>query len=363
MSSKYLTNDDLHLNRLNSKFKISKIGCSVNNEDINVVKVGNGNIKVLAWSQMHGNESTSTKSLLDFINALNNDEFINILDACTLHLIPILNPDGARAYTRENYNKVDLNRDAQERSQVESKLFKALVDKVKPLVAFNLHGQRTIFSAGQTNNSAIVSFLSPASDQERTITDSRKKGMRIIAEMNKALQTVIPNCIGRYDDGFNINCTGDTMEDSGYTTILFEAGHHPGDYERETTRKWMYLSLITALDFITKNELTIDKYEAYFDIPENEKCFKDVIVRNFLINNVKKDVSLQYLETLVDGKLTFVPRVAEISSQISDFGHFEVDSSTSKIVFSNVLDNCKIDDIIDYLSIDDEIFSVFPIKK
>ena len=67
MSSKYLTNDDLHLNRLNSKFKISKIGCSVNNEDINVVKVGNGNIKVLAWSQMHGNESTSTKSCLTLL--------------------------------------------------------------------------------------------------------------------------------------------------------------------------------------------------------------------------------------------------------------------------------------------------------
>ena len=87
MSSKYLTNDDLHLNRLNSKFKISKIGCSVNNEDINVVKVGNGNIKVLAWSQMHGNESTSTKSLLDFINALNNDEFKNILEAALEFLL------------------------------------------------------------------------------------------------------------------------------------------------------------------------------------------------------------------------------------------------------------------------------------
>ena len=33
---------------------------------------------------MHGNESTSTKSLLDFINALNDGEFTNILDACTL---------------------------------------------------------------------------------------------------------------------------------------------------------------------------------------------------------------------------------------------------------------------------------------
>jgi murein tripeptide amidase MpaA len=35
-----------------------------------------------------------------------------ILDAFTFYCIPMLNPDGA-AYTRENANKVDLNRDSQ----------------------------------------------------------------------------------------------------------------------------------------------------------------------------------------------------------------------------------------------------------
>lgn len=187
--------------------------------------------------------------------------------------------------------------------------------------------------------------------------------MRIISEMNSSLQTVIPGCVGRYDDGFNINCTGDTMEDAGYTTILFEAGHHPEDYEREITRKWMYLSLITALDFIANNELTTINYEKYLDIPENGKCFKDIIIRNKEIGNEKKDISIQYLEKLIEGKLTFIPRIAEIKDQIADYGHIEVDAAKDDVKFSNVLVDSKIDDIVEYLSINNEIFSVFPIKK
>jgi murein tripeptide amidase MpaA len=31
----------------------------------------------------------------------------------TFYCIPMLNPDGAALYTRENANKVDLNRDSQ----------------------------------------------------------------------------------------------------------------------------------------------------------------------------------------------------------------------------------------------------------
>ena len=57
---------------------------------------------------------------LDF-SSLNNEELAQlftgneipkqILSACTLFVIPILNPDGAERYTRINANGVDLNRD------------------------------------------------------------------------------------------------------------------------------------------------------------------------------------------------------------------------------------------------------------
>lgn len=368
LNGRYITLKDIEplITELQDFCSVERVGNSENELPIHLIKLGTGKKPLLFWSQMHGNESTTTKALFDLLHLLkdpNNALSQKILVECTLYIIPMLNPDGAEAYTRINYNKVDLNRDAQERSQAESTVFKSIVDSVKPLIAFNLHGQRTIFSAGETNNSAIVSFLSPASDKERTVTDSRKKGMRVTAEMNKALQTVIPNCVGRYDDGFNINCTGDTMEDAGYTTILFEAGHHPGDYDREVTRKWMYLSLVTALDFVANNELTTNGYEEYFDIPENGKCFKDIIVRNLEVNGVKKDISIQYVETLINDKLTFVPEIVQIDTQITDFGHIEFDALQEKVSISNVLGNAKIGEKINSLSINDEIFSVFPIKK
>ena len=52
---------------------------------------------------------------------------MHILKACTLYIIPILNPDGAKAYTRLNANEVDLNRDAQDLSQPESKVLRAVL--------------------------------------------------------------------------------------------------------------------------------------------------------------------------------------------------------------------------------------------
>jgi len=314
---------------------------------------------------MHGNESTTTRAVFDLLNFLNDTSNLlaqQILEECTLYIVPMLNPDGSELYTRANFNKIDLNRDAQDLTQVESQIFKKLVDRVEPLVAFNLHGQRTIFSAGEANYSAIASFLSPAGNEEREITESRKKGMRIISEMNNALQQVIPNCVGRYDDGFNINCTGDTLENRGITTILFEAGHHPEDYNREITRKWMYLSLITAIDFIANNAVSAEGYERYFDIPENRKCFKDIIVRNYVFNNKKVDISIQYKEQLNKGRLDWVPYIFDIQDLITNFGHIELDAKSNFIDLKIVNNELEIDKEISVIQINDKEFSVFPIK-
>ncbi len=365
---RYITQDNISglINQLNDTYKVETIGYSEFKKEISLITVGKGKKKILMWSQMHGNESTTTKALFDLFNTINdtNEQITNtILEECTLYIIPMLNPDGSQLYTRVNQRKVDLNRDAQDVSQSEMKTFLDIVHKVKPDLALNLHGQRTIFSAGETNNSAIISFLSPASDEKRTITESRKKGMRIISEMNNELQKNIPNCIGRYDDGFNINCTGDTLENLGYTTILFEAGHYPNDYDREVTRKYIYISLIKCLDFFANNIVKGEGYENYFNIPENGKCFKDIIFRNVKVNNTIKDISIQYLEKLEQNKVVFVPRIAQIESQITDFGHVEYDVAGLNLEFSNDIDNLRINDEIAYFTLEDEKFSVFPIKK
>ena len=55
----------------------------------------------------------------------------------------MLNPDGADAYTRVNANLVDLNRDAQNLSQPESKILRNAFNKIKP--DFILHYASEIF--------------------------------------------------------------------------------------------------------------------------------------------------------------------------------------------------------------------------
>ena len=79
-------------------------------------------------------------------------------------IIPILNPDGARLYTRENFNKIDLNRDAKENSQLESKLLNSYFEKIKPNYCFNLHDQRTIYGSEKDVNPSGLSFLRHAYD-------------------------------------------------------------------------------------------------------------------------------------------------------------------------------------------------------
>lgn len=68
-----------------------------------------------------------------------------------------------------------MNRDVKECTQPESKILKQIFEKFQPEYCFNLHDQRTIYGVGDTNKSAIISFLAPAFDVERTIDANRSK--------------------------------------------------------------------------------------------------------------------------------------------------------------------------------------------
>jgi hypothetical protein len=320
-----LTNDDLHLYQLSHVFRIKQLGLSVNKEDINVVQVGNGYIQILAWSQMHGNESTSTKSLLDFLNALNNNEFRNILNKCTLHFIPILNPDGARLYTRNNYNKVDLNRDAKINSQPESKILNNYFLKIKPDYCFNLHDQRTIYGSDSDCNPSGLSFLSPSYDINSSINGSRIKSMYIIQHIYSELSNIIRNRIRLYNDDYNDNCFGDHFQKKGSSTILFESGFFEGDYKREVTRKYMFLSIAIALELISSDtindKIIVDKYKF---IPKNTMRFYDIILKKVPINGLLVNIGINYREILEDNTISFIPYVESMGDLNNFKGHREI---------------------------------------
>lgn len=312
------------------------IGDSVNGIGINAFKMGTGKKKVLMWSQMHGNESTTTKAVWDMVNFFQSKEALakTILKECTLMIIPMLNPDGANVYTRENINKVDLNRDAKNLTQPESIAFRKLFESFQPDFCFNLHDQRTLFSAGKTDKPATVSFLSPASNQERHITPAREVAMKLIVGMDSILQKHIPGQVGRYDDGFNDNCIGDTLQMLGVPTILFESGHYPKDYEREKTRELIFLSIVEALKIIASDKIDDYKTGDYFSIPDNHKLFFDVLVKNPEVANPEFDaghsVGIRYKEVLENGKIVFKPEIAEIGPLEGFYGHQTIECVDTK---------------------------------
>lgn len=338
LANRYITNAHIKpvLDMLPSDFYISVIGKSVEDRPIYCVKIGSGKTKIFMWSQMHGNESTTTKALFDVFNCIQDNGFKYILEECTLCIIPILNPDGASAYTRLNANDEDLNRDAQILSQPESLVLKRVFEEFRPDYCFNLHGQRTIFSAGQTNNPATVSFLAPAQDEECSITQTRRIAMEVIVKMNESLQQYIPNQVGIYDDAFNLNCVGDTFQSLNVPTVLFEAGHYKNDYKREETRKYIFTALMTALDYISKTEVSGAFYEDYLAIPENGKLFYDVLIRNCRLsateNSKTIDIGILFKEVLCNEKVKFSPIIEKISNIKEFYGHTELDANNNVVL-------------------------------
>ena len=332
---RYICNKHIEplLKKIDPIFNIDTMGISVMDKPIVSITVGNGQKRILMWSQMHGNESTTTKAIFDLLNFLNSNEpeALKILENCLIKIIPILNPDGAESYTRINANEVDLNRDAQDLSQPESVILRELYLSFKPHYCYNLHGQRTIFSAGKVNKSATVSFLSPSQDNECTITENRKISMEIISVMNSHLQKLIPEQVGIYDDSHNINCVGDTFQSFGTPTILFEAGHFSGDYQREKTRELIFHSYLVSLLYIAENAVDGSKCGSYQEIPVNDKLFYDIILRNVEFEEKVVDLAIQYQEILENEIIKFSPKIEIIGNLESFFGHKEIDVNYHQI--------------------------------
>ena len=300
------------IDNLSSIFKKEVIGYSENGIEIYKISIGKGEKKVLSWSQMHGNESTGTKALFDLFNFLENPPLkliaiVNlILTNCTLEFIVLLNPDGAINFTRENENGIDLNRDAVERIAIESNILRNTLDKFKPNFCFNLHDQRSIFNVEGTQNPATISFLAPSEDLERTLTEGRKETMSVIVAMNNLLQQIIPNQIGRYTDEFYPTATGDNFQKLGYNTILIEAGHYKNDLDRDITRKFNFYALFEGLYYIASTS-NFKQYKPYFDIPNNDTKFLDIIYKKLKIslNNtlIIEDIGIQYKFKVENNKL------------------------------------------------------------
>jgi hypothetical protein len=136
--------------------------------------------------------------------------------------------------------------------------------------------------------------------------------------------------IGRYDDTFNLNCVGDSFQAAGVPTLLVEAGHYPGDYEREITRFYVYRSLRSALEIIVSGVHKVTPLSKYHRIPENTTPYVDIIVKNaqVLLPDLPEghQLGLQFEEVLVEDTIHFRPKLTQKGQLSGIWGHRILDA-------------------------------------
>jgi len=286
-----------------SNFKVEEIGKSYEGREIFLLKIGEGNTKIMLWSQMHGDESTATQALFDIFNLFENsndfeNEISKILKECTLYFVPMLNPDGAERFIRRNAQSIDINRDALRLEAPESKILMKLRDELDADFGFNLHDQDAWYSAGDTKFPATLSFLAPTFNFEKEINETRKKSMHVIVSMRNMLQEYIPKQTAKYDDGFMPTAFGDNIQKKGTSTILIESGAYANDTEKQFVRKLNFVSILHALYSISNKSYEKEDVESYHNIPFNKKNkLFDYILRNAIIDGeygkYKSDIGIR----------------------------------------------------------------------
>ncbi|WP_199141309.1 M14 family zinc carboxypeptidase [Pedobacter sp. ASV12] len=300
LSNRFFKHSDVSrlLTQLPQQFAQKQIGLSVKGLSINHVTWGYGPIKVMLWSQMHGDEATGTMALFDLFNFLQSDNPVvqQIAENCQLHIIPMVNPDGAAAFTRRNAQQIDINRDFLKEATAEAKILKTCQATIQPHFGFNLHDQLTLWSVSGSLKPATLSFLAPAFDQELSIDETRKNAMLVIAEMYKHLDQIVPRHIGLFDDEFEPRAFGDNFQKLGTSTILIEAGGYKDDFEKQEIRKFYFGAILAGLSAIASGDYQKQAIDNYFAIPKNNKQIFHILIHALILDGIEVSIGINYDE-------------------------------------------------------------------
>lgn len=285
------------LSALGASFRVDQIGESVEGRSIHRVQWGNGPIPVLMWTQMHGNESTATAAVFDLFDELNTDsaEWVaSVRDAVTLHVVPMLNPDGSERYTRRNALNVDLNRDAKQQAMPETQALFRLIDSIQPGFAFNLHDQSTRHTVTGTRQTAIISLMAPPHDEADSISESRRVAMQLIDSFTDILATEVPGRFARYNDPFSPRCVGEQCQMAGIPTILIESGVDSHRYDRQCARELNRMLYRRALTDIANQSYQQRNPDRYLQIPVNDQKMFDILFRRVGLRSERHQVDMGY---------------------------------------------------------------------
>lgn len=258
------------------------VGRSAEGRDIRHLTFGGGPVTVLLWSQMHGDESTASMALVDIVRFLRDrpDHPLvrRIAEGATVHMIPMLNPDGAERFRRRNAQGIDVNRDARRLQTPEGQLLKAMSDRLQPDFGFNLHDQNPGTRVGDTDRGAAIALLAPAFNEARDVDEKRHRAMQVASLLVDAMTPLVTDHITRYDDTFNPRAFGDLIGAWGASTVLIESGGWEDDPQKQHLRKTNFVGILEALDGIASGRFAQYDLAAYDSLPRNGRRMPDLLI-------------------------------------------------------------------------------------
>lgn len=315
---------------------VEEVGKSVEGRAIRKVTVGNGAIPVLLWTQMHGDESTATRSVFDLLQLfIQKPDYAKsaietILERVTIHIIPMLNPDGAERYTRQNALGIDLNRDAQALRSPEANVLMNTFTAIKPQFCYNLHDQSRLYTQQRDSIKPLqvvppiqMSFLAPAFNAKKDFSPTRTHAAELLSFVIELLNSTLPKQIpmGRYSDAFEPRAFGDTLQGMGTSLMLFEAGESLTDSQREDIRKYKSLALFGSFFAIAKNLVHSTGTKHYNALPLNKKVDFDLVLKDvkIMISNLEitVDIGLNQKARIENGQLVKRYVISEIGDLTS----------------------------------------------
>jgi hypothetical protein len=262
--------------------RAEQVGESILGRPIRSVTFGEGPTKVLLWSQMHGDESTATMALADifrfFAEAADDVLRERLRRSLTLLFIPMLNPDGAEVFQRENAAGIDVNRDARRLATPEARTLKKMQETLQPQFGFNLHDQNARTRVGRDGVPSAIALLAPAYDEAKSYNDVRSRARLVAAVLATNFNYEISGRVAKYDDSFNPRAFGDLMQQWGTSTVLIESGALPDDPQKQRLRALNVAGVLAALDAIATDSYRQASPSAYDSLPFNQGGAFDVLV-------------------------------------------------------------------------------------
>ena len=327
-----------------NRYIFERVGESVEHRSINMVSTGTGPFRVMLWSQMHGDEPTATAALFDvfaYLQRHKTDPVVQrILNSLTLYVIPMLNPDGAERFQRRNAQGIDINRDALRAQTPEGAVLKALRDRFKPRVGFNLHNENWTTSVGDPPKPASISLMAVAYDKEQSENSGRKLTKKICAVIRDSLEPFASGQIGKYDEEFETRAFGDNLTLWGTPVVLIETGPFPSSEPDPLLVRLNFIAVVSALDALATGNVDKADPGRYESLPKNETKMFYVLVKNATVFSgtgvppFTADIGINVRRTvrIVDGQ-----RKLEMLGTINDLGDLRTNGGLRTIDASGLI--------------------------